>query len=185
MPRFYPNVVTLAASDAAVAEQRDTVRILSKSNLPGRWSVKDSFGGLDLSRMGFDLLFEARWIRQAPLVIAKPSSRFTWDRVKDGNDAFPPALFADADFEMVAGKRDGAVVAGGTFYRAGGVVGLSNVVTEPEYAVAVFRDLAALAANIFPGLPLVGYESRDELKAAGEAGFEIGDKLRIWVKSKD
>jgi hypothetical protein len=46
----------------------------------------------------------------------------------------------------------------------------------------VFRDLAALAANTYPELPLVGYESGNELKAATTAGFEPGDKLRIWVR---
>jgi hypothetical protein len=34
-------------------------------------------------------------------------------------------------------------------------------------------------------MPLVGYESGDELKAAHKAGFELGDPLRIWVKSRD
>jgi hypothetical protein len=37
----------------------------------------------------------------------------------------------------------------------------------------------------FPGLPLVGYESGDELKAARRAGFEVGDPLRIWVRVRD
>jgi hypothetical protein len=63
VPRFYPNVVTIAHDEAAIAEQRSTIDILLKSNLPGRWAVKDSFNALDLSRQGFDVLFEAAWIR--------------------------------------------------------------------------------------------------------------------------
>ena len=86
---------------------------------------------------------------------------------------------------MFAGRRDGAVVAGGTLYRADGIVGLSNVVAEPADAVAVFRDLASLAANAFPGLSLVGYELGNELKAAQGAGFEAGDPLRIWVRERE
>jgi hypothetical protein len=54
-------------------------------------------------------------------------------------------------------------VAGGTFYKAENVVGLSNVVAEPDDAVAVFRVSAALAANVFPGLPLLGYDQADGL----------------------
>ena len=54
VPRFYPNAVTLAHDEAAVAEQRGTIDILLKSNLPGRWAVKDSFNTLDLSRRGFE-----------------------------------------------------------------------------------------------------------------------------------
>ena len=41
------------------------------------------------------------------------------------------------------------------------------------------------AATTFPGLPLVGYELGDELKAAQKAGFEIGDPLRVWVIARD
>jgi hypothetical protein len=183
VPRFFPNAVTLAPDDAAVAEQTGTIEILLKSNLPGRWAVKDSFNTLDLSRRGFDLLFDAQWLRQLPLLVARTSSGLAWERVRE-SDAFPPALFDDENFAMVAGRRDGAIVAGGTFYRAENVVGLSNVVAEPAESVAVFRDLASLAANTFPGLSLVGYESGDELKAARRAGFELGDKLRIWVRER-
>jgi hypothetical protein len=72
-------------------------------------------------------------------------------------------------------------VAGGTFYRSDGAIGLSNVVAECDDEPAVWRDLGSLAAATFPGLPLVGYESDDELAAAQKGGFEIGDPLRIWV----
>jgi hypothetical protein len=183
VPRFFPNAVTLAHDDTAVAEQRGTIDILLKSNLPGRWAVKDSFNTLDLSRRGFEPLFDAQWIRQLPLLIARTSSGLAWERVR-WSEAFPPALFEDENFAMFAGRRDGAIVAGGTFYRAETVVGLSNVVAEPTDAVAVFRDLASLAANTFPGLSLVGYESGNELKAAQGAGFELGDELRIWVRER-
>ena len=66
-------------------------------------------------------------------------------------------------------------------YRSDGVVGLSNVVAEAADAVAVWRSLFLLSAQTFPRLPLVGYESGNELAAALDAGFEIGDPLRIWV----
>jgi hypothetical protein len=48
----------------------------------------------------------------------------------------------------------------------------------------MFRDLVALAAGLFPGLPIVGYESGIELTAAINAGFEPGDELRIWVRER-
>jgi hypothetical protein len=184
VPRFYPNAATLAHDEAALAEQRGTIDILLKSNLPGRWAVKDSFNTLDLSRRGFEPLFDAQWIRQLPLLIARTSSGLAWERARWG-EAFPPALFEDENFAMFAGRRDGAIVAGGMFYRAENVVGLSNVVAEPADSVAVFRDLASLAANTFPGLSLVGYESGNELKSAQGAGFEAGDALRIWVRERE
>ena len=184
VPRFYPNVVTLTTGDADIAEQRQAVRILQKSHLPGRWAVKDSFRTLDIARLGFEVLLEAKWIRKAVPKAATMVSGLAWERVTAGSGDFPAALFSDDNFAMFAAKRDGAVVAGGTFYRADGVVGLSNVVAEFDDEPAVWRDLVSLAAATFPGLPLVGYESGDELDAAKKAGFEIGDRLRIWVLAR-
>ncbi|OFW96852.1 MAG: hypothetical protein A3D94_14315 [Alphaproteobacteria bacterium RIFCSPHIGHO2_12_FULL_66_14] len=181
VPRFYPNVVTLQSNKSAAAEQREAIDILVKSNLPGRWSVKDSFRTLDLSRQGFEPLFEARWIRNA-MPAAGPSSDIVWQRETNGAAGLP---FGDPDFALFTGRRGFRVVAGGMLYRAEGVVGLSNVVADAPDARAVWRSLALLAAQTFPRLPLVGYESGDELKAASDAGFEVGDKLRIWVRSKD
>ena len=181
VPRFYPNVVTLQPGKAVAAEQRETVDLLLKSNLPGRWAVKDSFRTLDLSRQGFEVLFEARWIRNA-MPLGDPASDIVWQRETKGALGLP---FDDPDFAMFTGRRGFQVVAGGMFYRAEGVVGLSNVVADAADARAVWRSLALLAAQTFPRLPLVGYESGEELKAASDAGFEIGDKLRIWVRSKD
>ncbi len=185
VPRFYPNVVTLTTGDADIVEQRQAVRILQKSNLPGRWAVKDSFKTLDIARLGFEVLFEANWIRKAEPRSGIMVSGLSWERAKPGGGAFPAALFSDENFAMFSGRRDGAVVAGGTLYRADGVVGISNVVADADEAPAVWRDLSALAAATFPGLALVGYESGDELSAARKAGFEIGDPLRIWVIARD
>jgi hypothetical protein len=185
VPRFYPNVVTLTPGEADVAEQRQAVRILLKSHLPGRWAVKDSFMTLDIARLGFDVLQEANWIRRAQPKAGVMVSGLAWERVKPGGEGFPAVLFGDENFAMFSGRRDGAIVAGGTLYRADKVIGLSNVVADADDEPAVWRDLASLAAATFPGLPLVGYESGDELKAVRKAGFEVGDPLRIWVKARD
>ena len=181
MPRFYPNVVTLAPDETAVAEQRSTIDILMKSNLPGRWAVKDSFNALDLFRQGFDVLLEASWIRNV-MPVEGPSSAIVWQRETQGNAGLP---FGDPNFAMFTGRRGYGVVAGGMLYRADSVVGLSNVVADAADAVAVWRSLSLLATTVFPRMPLLGYESGNELQAAVDAGFEIGDPLRIWVKARD
>jgi hypothetical protein len=184
VPRFYPNVVTLTPGAADIAEQRQAVRILQKSHLPGRWAVKDSFGTLDIARLGFEVLVEAKWIRKAQPRAATMVSGLAWERVKAGTVDFPAALFSDDNFAMFAARRGDVVVAGGMFYRADGVVGLSNVIAESDDEPAVWRDLGSLAAATFPGLPVVGYESGDELDAAKKGGFEVGDPLRIWVLAR-
>ena len=176
MPRFYPNAVTTVPGEAAVAEQLKALDILRASNLPGRWAVKDSFNQLALVRSGFDVLLEARWIRNAMPDAAAARSDIVWSRVEKGPVDGP-------DFAMFEGRRGFLVVAGGMLYRAEGVVGLANVVTDAADAVAVWQSLALLAAKTFPRTPLVGYESGDDLGAALDAGFEAGDPLTVWVSS--
>ena len=180
VPRFYPNAVTLAVGDTALEEQLTTVEILKKSNLPGRWSVKDSFGTLDLSRRGFELLFEARWIRSV-MPAEGPSTDIVWEREDKGAAGLP---FDDPGFVMFKGRRGFKVVAGFMLYRAEDIVGVSNVVAETADAPAVWRALTVMAAQTFPRLPLVGYESGSELQAAVTAGFEAGDELRVWVTDR-
>lgn len=179
MPRFYPNAVTLAGDEAARAAQLADLDILAASHLPGRWAVKDSFATLDLSRRGFDVLLEASWMR-ATMPADGPAGDIEWRREARGTATLP---YGDPDFAWFTGRRGLRVVAGGMLYRAAGVVGLTNVVAEAADAVAVWRSLIVLAAQAFPRLPLVGYESGEELAAALDAGFEIGDPLRVWVRS--
>ncbi|MBS0519058.1 MAG: hypothetical protein JSR90_10220 [Proteobacteria bacterium] len=193
VPRFYPNVITLTTGEPDIEEQRQTVRLLLSSHLPGRWAVKDSFKTLNLTRLGFDVLQEANWVRKlAPRTkedwrdsASTMVSGLSWERVGPGGEGFPAVLFGDENFAMFAGRRNGEIVAGGTFYRADDVVGLSNVVADADEAPAIWRDLGLLAAVTFPGLPIVGYESGRELQAARKAGFEVGDPLRVWVRARE
>jgi hypothetical protein len=111
-----------------------------------------------------------------------PSSDISWQRESQGRAPWP---YDDPNFAMFTGRRGFQVVAGGMLYRADGVVGLSNVVAEAADAIAVWRSLLLLASQTFPRLALVGYESGGELAAALDAGFELGDPLRIWVRARD
>ena len=182
MPRFYPNLVTTARL-ADPAEQLSAVRILRDADLPDHWAIKDSFATLDLAALGFDLLFEAQWIRKDAAPDLATHSRLRWTRTTEGNELLPAALFADPDIAMFTGSRDGEVVAGGIANRTKGVVGLSNVFAQGGDAVAVWTDIAALATVAFPGLPLVGYETGADLAAAVDSGFEVGDPLRVWARA--
>jgi hypothetical protein len=63
VPRFYSNAITLSPKDPA--GQRAWVEHLM-TRRPG-FSVKDSFATLDLSGLGFDVLFEATWLWRDPV----------------------------------------------------------------------------------------------------------------------
>jgi hypothetical protein len=181
VPRFYPNAVTLTPGEADRPGQLETIDILRKSNLPGRWAVKDSFSELDLSRRGFDVLLEASWIRAA-MPAGEATGGIEWRRETEASTPLP---FGDENFAMFTGRRGFAIVAGGMLYRSEGAVGITNVIAETADAVSVWRSLILLAAQTFPRLPVVGYESGAELAAALDAGFELGDPLKVWVTARD
>ena len=54
-PPLYPNVVTLTVEDLAP-------QLAAAADVPVGSSVKDSFAGLDLTPLGFEVLFEATWL---------------------------------------------------------------------------------------------------------------------------
>ncbi len=106
-----------------------------------------------------------------------------WQREEKGTEQWP---FDDPNFAMFKGRRGFKVVAGFMLYRATTWSAFRNVVAEAADAAAVWRSLTLLAAQTFPRLPLVGYEIRpSSFKAAVNAGFEAGDKLRVWVTARD
>src|SRR5215831_472715 len=85
---------------------------------------------------------------------------------------------ADTNVVFVSIQGDGGIVGGGILNRGADVVGLSNLFGST--IDMVWRNLTAMAGEIFPGLPLVGYERGYELVAAHQAGFETVGPLRIW-----
>ena len=174
VPRFYPNAVTLAVGDTAVEEQFTTVEILHKSE-PARPLV-----GEGQFRNARPL---ASWVRAAvrgdsgSAASCRPKHRRPISSGR-GRRKARGCLLAIRTSQCSRARRGFKVVAGFMLYRAAEVVGVSNVVAEAADAPAVWRSLTLLAAQTFPHLPLVGYESGDELQAAVTSGFEAGDMLR-------
>ncbi|GLZ79722.1 hypothetical protein Afil01_45290 [Actinorhabdospora filicis] len=173
-PLYYPDAVTLVPglSAAAVLDGVDAG--------PGA-SVKDSFADLDLSGHGFSVLFEASWIRREP----GPSAAAEWSLVDtDGGLAaweegwggasglFVPALLAEPEVRIVRTPGGGAVL-----NRTGDVVGVSNVHGD------AWPGAIAAARELFGELPLVGYESGDDVAPALAAGFAVAGPLRVWLRA--
>ncbi|MET9319804.1 hypothetical protein ABZX75_06340 [Streptomyces sp. NPDC003038] len=193
-PPLYPDAVTLTgdASAAALLAGIDT-------GSAGGCSVKDSFAVLDLAAAGFEVLFEARWIhRPAGAVGGGGGSRLDWSEVAtageleaweaawDGEEStglFRPALLGE-DTAFLAGRADGRIVAGAVAHRTGDVVGLSNLFARDDAGIdtAWAGALAGIAAR-WPELPVVGYESGDDLDAAVRAGFTPIGPLRVWLRT--
>jgi hypothetical protein len=92
---------------------------------------------------------------------------------------FMPRLLTDTGVRFVSIQGDGGSVGGGILNRGSEVVGLSNLFGCIDMEM-VWRNLVAMAAEVFPGLPLVGYERSHELAVAHQAGFETVGFLRVW-----
>ena len=190
-PLYYPDAVTLVrgADRAALMSRIDTAA-------PGA-SVKDSFADLDLTEVGFRVLFEAQWIHR-PASAPAPASVPVWNVVGDlgtlgawalawddgaGNaDLFRPELLDDPDTFVLAGQSvDGRVVAGAVASRSDQVIGVSNVFAVGSDPDAAWPGVLNAVNRLFPTLPVVGYEQGDDLAAAVRHGFEPVGPLRIWL----
>ncbi|MEU8358280.1 hypothetical protein AB0C27_19905 [Nonomuraea sp. NPDC048882] len=176
-PPFYPDAVTLSP-DATAAD------VLGRIDAGPGASVKDSFATLDLP--GFEVLFEARWIHRAapdrrPTDWARVEDAATlrdWERAFGEPGLFPPALLAEAT--IVYGRTNGEITTGAvlTTSATGPAVGVSNVFGPDEDAA--WQGTLAMAAELFPGRPLVGYEI--DPTTAMSHGFTTTGPLRVWIK---
>jgi hypothetical protein len=185
-PAYYSDAITLTP-DMTSAE------ILDRFADQPRAGVKDSFATLDLTPGGFRELFSASWIHHpAPDRIAPRSLSWTpvrspaemaeYRRLHGTADSLVDDLLADPDVRLLVGHDNGATQAGVLFNRSGSDIGISNVFVRDAERAAIWADLLSLAAEVFPGSPLVGYESGADLNAAELAGFSALGPLRIWVK---
>jgi hypothetical protein len=200
-PRFYPDAVTTAGVEVAPA-QLEAIADSIGSNRRREWFVKDSFHCLPLESLGFEPLFDAEWIAMSG---ARPEVRHhqpgdrsnivndeaglsVWERSWAGEDAkaaaialprvFMPRLLADDGIVFVSIEGEDGLAGGGILNRGADVVGLSNLFGSQMDRV--WRSLIAMAGEIFPGLPVVGYEHGHDLATAKLAGFETIGPLRIW-----
>jgi hypothetical protein len=199
-PPFYPNAVTLAAAhalDAQVAHIHDLIA----AGIPGAWAVKDSFCTLDLTPLGFHLLFEAMWIYR-PDTLAWPTQRKThmrwgavdtaaelhaWELAWRGDPVVPaqpllflPTLLADPNVLVVAAYEEHRIVAGAIANRTGAVVGLSNVFVPAQDAAQFWIGCVGMVLDCFPDMSIVGYEAGEALGHAESLGFEAVHPLRVW-----
>ena len=189
---LYPDVVTLAGPSAAEAQRQAIGELLADSRHRD-WAIKDSYAALDLLPLGFRPLFDASWIAW-PDAQAGASTGLQWRTITHSPDLtewnaawgenapFTPPLLASSDLAFLAALRDGAQVGGAVLNRGGGVVGVSNVFAHAPWHGQVWRDLPALAAGLFAGHRLVGYESGAGLEQASAAGFVSLGGLRVWQR---
>jgi hypothetical protein len=199
VPRFYPNVGTLAEPSP---RQLALIDELIAARLPSGWAVKDSFSMLDLESRGFRMLFDAEWIylpvsRTKDIASARTSARWevvrndlalaewesAWSRSAGdtSKDRIFLSLLENKDVAVVAGFRDAYIVAGAIANRSDDVVGWSNFFAPEDEMLDCAAASLAKIGGIFRGLPIVGYEHGDDLRNARSLGFESIGPLRVWT----
>ncbi len=203
-PPFYPNAVTLtSARDMDV--QLHAIRTLLDAEIPGAWAVKDSYRLLDLAPFGFRPLFDATWIgcdtAQSATedardvrwhVVRDPAALEMWEIAWRGEPAnaeaqpsasiFLPALLDNETIAFFAASHNNQIVAGAIGNRTGEVVGISNVFLPVQNEMRWRAGCVTAVAQRFPGLPMVGYESGNDLAAFRKLGFTELGSLRIWTR---
>jgi hypothetical protein len=201
VPRFYSNMVTL--SGQARGAQLAQLQAL-ETQLTGPWSIKDSFACLDLAPLGFRPLFDATWLWH------EPSHTFpgihipgvNWSRVESGRELaeweaawngepaggypriFLPALLSDPDVLFIAAYQAREIAAGAIANYTDEVVGLSNIFVRAGDAAVFWEGFLNMTRELFPGLPVVGYERGPGLALAQRAGFRLLNPMRVWIRQK-
>ncbi|QNN51173.1 hypothetical protein H9L09_10950 [Nocardioides mesophilus] len=193
-PLYYPDAVTLVPS-------ADRAELLARIDTAAAGaSVKDSFADLDLVTAGFRVLFEAQWIHRparAPTtssdldwtVVGTPDTlrvwALAWDNGDGNADLFRPALLDDPATFVLAGQSvDGRLVAGAVASRSDQVVGITNLFALDGGRDAAWPVVLHAANELFPTLPVVGYEQGEDLAVAVRHGFEPVGPLRIWLRKE-
>ena len=196
-------LVTLGGA-AAAEDQLAAIRSLIESDGATPFSIKDAFQALDLTSLGFHVLFTARWIHCAVSaslpedpaekldwsVVSTPEGLMQWELAWRGSPAnsdvggfdrvFPPQLLEDPELTFLVGSQRGTAVASAALNRTDDVIGLSNVFTAVPNTGPLFPGCVRLTRELHPTLPIVGYARGDELRATAQAGFTELHGLTVW-----
>lgn len=197
-PPFYPDAITLTGTESA-AEQEEAIAVLTRSR-PGGWGIKDSYCTLDLAPQGFTVLFEAEWIGiDADDDFDEEDGGLTWKRIETAAEladwekawaggepqsapVFGEPLLHTPQIAFLAAYSGKALQGGAILNHQADVTGHSNVFAVKGKHGPVRAGLVREARRLFPGEPIVGYESGDDLENALASGFTALGSLRIWAR---
>lgn len=184
-PKFYPDIIT-SSRNATAQEVND---FIGNREI---FSIKDSYANLALQPFGFKILFEAEWIYHAPVskiegmrqewrVIKTDEELMKWISANGLENVIKSDILRRKDAEIFM-REEKDKLSGFIANLGAGAVGVSNVFSKDDSYERLWPDIVQIVSNRFPGLPMVGYEHGEGLKAALTSGWESAGPLRIWIK---
>ncbi len=201
-PPLYSNLVTLSA-DWKPEDIFRSIDLKYEQERWSKWSIKDSFGVLDLSRYGLTKLFDARWLYLEPdnfkptaegpklryEILKTEAALSLWRRAWDaeeqlGKEIFDAKLLADESVYFVAGYSGDKILCGCFINRTDDVLGVSNFFSPVE-DIGYWSEMIAFIYGSIERSDIVGYERiglADKLRASG---FESIGNLAVWLKKRE
>ncbi len=168
------------------------------------WSVKDSFGTLNLNSYGFLKLFDAQWI-YLPYknFITRNDPRIQFEIVKDeenllkwiqaweareaesrGNKIFKSTLLANPNVYFLAAYQGAQIVGGCLINTTGNVTGISNSF-GPERDIHYWSALISFVLENVTTQDIVGYFGNDLIPLLTSLSFETVGSLSVWLKKEN
>jgi hypothetical protein len=201
-PPLYSNLITISKDWKPDAIFR-AIDLNYEEGKWDKWSLKDSFGVLDLSRHGFTRLFDAQWMYlEAANFIqieggqklryeilnredALPAWRSAWDSDERlGEEIFDTKLLADQRVHFVAGYKEEQIVSGCFLNKTDDVLGVSNFFSPGE-GIGYWSDMISFICGSIECLDIVGYERNDLVEKLQSLGFESIGNLTVWLKKRN
>jgi hypothetical protein len=201
-PPLYSNLVTVS-KDWKPDDIFRNIDLHYENEKWDEWSIKDSFGVLDLKEYGFTKLFDARWIyleaekfnpskasRNLRYEIVNAEDvlsawRIAWDSDEQlGKAIFNPKLLDNPKVFFVAGYDGKQIVSGCFANRTNNVLGISNFFA-PDKDIKYWSEIISFIFSSIERMNIVGYERNELTDKLQMLEFETVGNLTVWLKKRN
>jgi hypothetical protein len=201
-PPFYSNLVTVSENWRPDKIFEEIDRNFKKENWE-KFSIKDSFSVLDLTKFGFKKLFDAQWIyleaenfkpqKQSGKLnykivkneIELKKWKIAWDADENiGNSIFYPQMLNDPKVFFVTGFDKDKIVSGCLINKTPDVLGISNFFAPVE-TIDYWSEMINFIFDSIKCTDVVGYERSNFARELQTLGFEDVGDLTVWLKESN
>jgi hypothetical protein len=201
-PPLYSNLITLS-KDWIPDDIFRRIDLAYEKEKWGEWSIKDSFGVLDLSNYGFTKLFNAQWIVLEAInftprvesqqlhykILHKEDDLSAWRMAWDSNERlgkeiFNTKLLDDQRVSFIAGYQGEQILSGCFVNKTDDVLGISNFFSPREDG-GYWSDMISFIFGSIGWRDIVGFEGNELADKLNSLGFESIGNLTVWLKKRN